>query len=240
MAASVGLHLFLLILAWATTRSTHDIPDFVAFQIELVSPAPPAQAEEETPATQRIVVERPDPKPAQPEEQADPVPIEKPEEKKPDPPKPDETPTEELSEPEEEVTVATTTEAAPEKPKEAGEGVNVRLEGLRRDYPVYYNNVIRQIFRCFRWRQGGSWETTISFVIERDGTATGLSFVSRSGNSAFDFQAMGAVDCAGKGRFGPLPDDLPWDRLPIQFKFSPGGGIGLIPEIPQVAEVASQ
>jgi hypothetical protein len=33
------------------------------------------------------------------------------------------------------------------------------------------------------------------------------------------------VDCAGKGRFGPLPDDFPWDILPVQFKFRPYGAI---------------
>ncbi len=47
--------------------------------------------------------------------------------------------------------------------------------------------------------------------------------MTRSGNTAFDFEAMGAVDCAGNGRFGPLPEDLPYDRFPIKFSFRPQG-----------------
>ena len=110
-----------------------------------------------------------------------------------------------------------------EELEESGEGLEVRIEGLRRDYPAYYNNIIRQVLRCFRWRDGGRWETEVFFYIERDGTAEDIEFLSRSGNTAFDFEAMGAVDCAGNGRFGPLPDDLPYDRFPIKFSFRPQG-----------------
>ena len=39
----------------------------------------------------------------------------------------------------------------------------------------------------------------------------------------FDFEAIGAVECAGQGRFGQLPDELPYDRLPVQFDFRPPG-----------------
>jgi len=47
--------------------------------------------------------------------------------------------------------------------------------------------------------------------------------MSRSGSTAFDFEAIGAVECAGQGRFGQLPDELPYDRLPVQFDFRPPG-----------------
>ena len=103
------------------------------------------------------------------------------------------------------------------------------MEGLRRDFPVYYENIIRQIHRCFRWTAGGNWETTVYFVIRPDGSVTGLDFVKKSGNAQFDFEALGAVECAGKGRFGALPEELPWDQLPIQFKFRPGGGGETLP-----------
>ena len=99
----------------------------------------------------------------------------------------------------------------------------MRLEGVRRDYPAYYNNIIRQIFNCFRWRGGGNWEATVFFTIEREGTVTDMRFTSRSGSKAFDFEAIGAVECAGQGRFGQLPDELPYDRLPVQFDFRPPG-----------------
>jgi hypothetical protein len=45
-----------------------------------------------------------------------------------------------------------------------------------------------------------------------------IEFVSRSGNAGFDFAVMGAIECAGQGRFGPLPEDLGWDRFPIIFE----------------------
>jgi hypothetical protein len=37
---------------------------------------------------------------------------------------------------------------------------------------------------------------------------------------------MGAVDCAGRGRFGPLPEDLPFETLPVEFSFRPTGTDG--------------
>ena len=95
------------------------------------------------------------------------------------------------------------------------------MEGLRRDYPEYYNNIIRQIDRCFRWQGAGNLETSVSFVIRRDGAVSDLEFVTRSGNTSFDFAAMGAVECAGQGRFGPLPEDLPYESLPVLFDFTP-------------------
>ncbi|MEJ2205812.1 MAG: TonB C-terminal domain-containing protein [Gemmatimonadota bacterium] len=83
----------------------------------------------------------------------------------------------------------------------------------------------------FRWTGEGNWETTVYFVIRSDGTVADLDFVKKSGNAAFDYEAMGAVDCAGKGRFGALPEDLPFDRLPVQFNFRPQGGIrGFFPD----------
>jgi len=107
--------------------------------------------------------------------------------------------------------------------------LNVRIEGLRRDYPEYYNNIIRQIRRCFRWREGGIWQTTVFFNIDREGYPRDIDFVSRSGNASFDFEAMGAVECRGRS-FGPLPEDLPYDRFPVRFSFRPIGE--LVMELP--------
>jgi hypothetical protein len=107
-----------------------------------------------------------------------------------------------------------------------GEDLNVRMEGLRRDFPAYYANIITQIRRCMRYTGGGRFETTVFFYIDRDGTVDGreLRFVERSGNVNFDYAAMGAVECAGAGRFGPLPPELSMDRVPILFTFTPSGG----------------
>jgi len=211
LVGSIAVHGVVLALALLSTRMTREPPQFVTYEIEIFSPPATVRAEEPTPAQEEVVVERPEPTPPPPEQ--------RPTVETPAPPKP-----EPKKEPEDRKPA---TAPAPEKPAaESGENVNVRLEGLRRDYPAYYANIITQIGRCFQWRGGGSWETTVYFVIKRDGTVGDIDFVKRSGNAGFDFQAMGAVECAGaNGRLGSLPEELPFDQLPIQFSFRPQGGI---------------
>lgn len=237
-ALSLVLHAGIFVLGWLSTLHEPEVIEFVTYEIELVSPPPTTQADVREVAAEELVVERPvetepepepepEPTPPPPDESEptpEPEPEPEPEEEEPEPEPAPPTPAEEPQPPvEEEPRPATTTETPPEDATESGEDINVRLEGLRRDYPAYYDNIIRQIQRCFRWQGSGTWETTIRFAIQRDGTATDIEFATRSGNTAFDYQAMGAIDCAGQGRFGPLPEDLPYDRLPIQFNFRPPG-----------------
>jgi TonB family protein len=195
--------------------------DFVSYHIEIVSPPPLTQAAEDVPAQERLVVDRPEPEPVRQEEPR-PAPVT---EAKPKPPEPPAQRSNPLAEPAEENKPAASTAPASPTGTEGGEGINVRLEGVRRDYPEYYNNIIRQIVRCFRWQGQGSWETMVYFQIHRDGKVSDLRVLTRSGNPAFDIEAMGAVECAGQGRLGNLPSDLPWDVLPVQFRFSPQGRI---------------
>ncbi len=226
MALSAAFHAALFALLWASTLYTPPEIAFVTYEIELVSPPPAVQAEEPTPATEEVVVERPEPEPTPPEpEPEEVVPVEEPD-PEPPPEEPEEEPEEEPVEATPEVAEETSEAAAPvdppeEEPEVSGEDLNVRIEGLRRDYPAYYENIIRQIQRCFRWRQGGRWETTVFFYIDREGYAEDIEFVGRSGNTAFDFESMGAVECAGRGRFGALPDDVPFERFPVRFTFRP-------------------
>jgi len=230
LVGSLAVHAVALVVALGSTMMGREPVEFISYQIELVSPPPAAQAPEPAPAREELAVERPDPTPPAPEEEKPVVEEEKP---KPKPPEPKPTPRQEPpKEAAEERAPAVTDAPVPkEKPKESGEGINVRLEGVRRDYPAYYNNIITQIQRCFRWTGGGSWETTVYFAIRPDGTVSDLDFVKRSGSASFDFDAMGAVECAGKGRFGPLPEELPFDVLPVQFNFRPQGGIrGTFPD----------
>jgi outer membrane biosynthesis protein TonB len=230
---SVGVHGAVVVLAVLSSMAERAPVEFISYQIELVSPPPAMQAAESAPAREELVVERPEPTPPAPEEEKPIVEEEKPK------PKPAETKPAPRQEPPketgEERSPAVTDVPVPEEtPRESGEGINVRLEGVRRDYPAYYNNIITQIQRCLRWRNGGSWETTVYFLIKRDGSVSDLDFVKRSGNAAFDVEAMGAVECAGKGRFGSLPEELPFEVLPVQFNFRPQGGVrGTFPEGPQ-------
>jgi outer membrane biosynthesis protein TonB len=218
MVFSIVLHAGLFALAWLSTLHRPPEFEFLTFEIELVSPPPAVQAEERTPPREELVVERPEPEPAPPEPEPDQPTLEP--ERPPPEPEPEPVP----PEPDPEPAPATSPEPPPdEPPATSGEGINVRIEGLRRDYPEYYNNIIRQIQRCFRWQGGQGWSAQVFFVIRRDGTVRDLEFRMRSGNTAFDFEAMGAVECAGQGRFGPLPEDLPYESQPVLFEFRPSG-----------------
>lgn len=222
MAGSFAVHASIFLVFWLGGRARGEPMEFITYEIVMVSPPPTVQADLVEPATEEMVVERPDPTPPveEPEPDEDVVPVEEEDDPPPEPPEPETTPVEELAD--EEVTVSSAPEDPPEDAEESGDDINVRMEGLRRDYPVYYRHIIQQINNCFRPPgDGRDWMTTVRFVIQSDGSVEGLEFVTRSGSSDFDFRAMGAVECAGNGRFEPLPDDLPFQ--PVQFVFRPGG-----------------
>lgn len=221
--ASLGVHAGLLVLVLGSSPSPTSPTDFVSYQIDIVSPPPLVQGTEDVPSQEQLVVDRPEPEPPPPEEKPKPPPVTE-AKPKPKPPQPAQR-SNPLAEPGEENKPGSSTAPASPTGVEGGEGINVRLEGVRRDYPEYYNNIIRQIVRCFRWQGQGSWETTVYFVIHRDGKVSDLKVLTKSGNPTFDIEAMGAVECAGQGRLGDLPEDLPWDVLPVQFRFSPQGRI---------------
>lgn len=213
LLASAIIHVVALALAWFTQASAPDFQEFVTYEIDIVSPPPAQLAEEPAPVQEEeLVVETPEPTPPPEEPEPDPV-VEEPEreesrpEPTPTPPPPEPEPVEEAGDPEPSET-------------ESGEDINVRMEGLRRDYPAYYENIIRQMNRCMRFNGPGGLKTSVYFVIGRDGSVNPgrTEFVSRSGNVGFDFAVMEAVECAGTGRFGALPPELGLDRFPIIFE----------------------
>lgn len=206
------------LLAWASMEAAPPT-NFQTFQIEIVSaPATAPEPREETPPPEEeLVVEQPEPTPPEPE---DPPPVV--DEEPPPPevrdtppePEPDPTPVEEPAE-------ETAADSA-DTEEETGEDIRVRMEGVERLYPRYYDNIIVQLRRCFRWQGAAGLEVQVYFVIDRDGTVSDDRVVRSSGNIRFDLRAIEAVvDCAGEGRFGPLPEDLPYDRLPVLFNFHP-------------------
>ena len=149
------------------------------------------------------------------------MPVLEPEEEVTPPPETTQEPEPAPPEPEPEEPEEPTTESPEAEPtEESGEDLNERLEGLRRDYPEYYGNIVRQLRRCFR-APPGNHSATVRFLINADGTVSEMETVESSGNLAFEIRALEAVECAGGGRFGPLPDDFPWDALPVEFFFAP-------------------
>jgi len=192
-----------------------------------VTEAPPAREDD-------LVVETPDPQPPEPEpeEEVIPDPEETPPpetepEPEPEPEEPEEQPDSTPEEPDEEEAQPEPTESDLEVAEEASAAeVTRRMEGLRRDFPEYYGNIVAQIDRCLRWRGETRWEAKILFAISRDGSVTPVDFVERSGSFGFDLAVVAAVDDCAAGRFGPLPDDMETDELPVLFTIRPPGGDG--------------
>lgn len=206
---------------------------FETFAIELVATSP--EPVPLPPVTEELVIDTPDPSPPSPPDEVpppdprpqpdetppppDPV-VEDPEpEPEPEPvePPPDDPPPSEDPPPEIPVEEAPT--------EETGSNVTVRMEGLKRDFPAYYANIVQQIQNCWRPPPGNNrWRVVLYFEINSDGTVSNVRPVERSGSLDFDLSAIGSVaDCAGKGRFGALPDEMPFEVLPVQFTFEPRG-----------------
>jgi protein TonB len=126
------------------------------------------------------------------------------------------------------------TKAAPRQPEaptagggpEGGRGTdvaNVNTPGIDFPYPAYLQNIVRQIALRFEppERQSGL-SATVFFLIRRDGSIDGTRFTKRSGNRAFDVEAMAALEAASRQPgFGPLPDGFGDDVLPVYFNFDP-------------------
>lgn len=108
---------------------------------------------------------------------------------------------------------------------EGGQGADVaaiRMEGIEFPYPAYLQNIVRQIRVRFNPRPGAALTAELAFIIHRDGSVSGIRFIKRSGQFAFDLAAQGAIESAGSVRaFGPLPDGFTDEVLPVIFSFTP-------------------
>lgn len=110
--------------------------------------------------------------------------------------------------------------------EEGEEEVNISLEGRSCPDllgPGYCENIVRQVNRYWRRPTGGrALSAELSFVIEEDGSVAEIEWKQRSGDAAFDLEARGAIEAAGRQRaFGELPERYPLDRLRVTFYFDP-------------------
>jgi len=192
-----------------------------------VAPLPPVYKVRLLAAPEQVANERKAPdaidRPA--DEQPAPVPKPKPEPKNAasrtaPPPTPDAT--------RREAAPRTTPKTAPlpgETPSTGSNEVTVSTEGVDFPYPEYLQNIMSQILR--RWQrqfENMPLDAEVAFFIHRDGSVTDLQFVKRSGNFAFDLEAEGAVEEAGRFKaFGQLPTGWSSDVLYVRFFFSPRG-----------------
>jgi TonB family protein len=97
---------------------------------------------------------------------------------------------------------------------------NVKVDGIEFPYPVYLQNVVRQIALQFKPTARGALQAEVAFMIRRDGTIAGLRLTRRSSVYAFDQDALAAIELASKN-FGPLPQGFSDDVLPVIFSFDP-------------------
>ncbi|HEV2750495.1 MAG TPA: TonB C-terminal domain-containing protein [Gemmatimonadales bacterium] len=109
-----------------------------------------------------------------------------------------------------------------ERPSTGSDPLTVSTEGIAFPFPEYTNNIITQI--ATRWQrppQSTPLEAEIGFLIHRDGSISDMQFIKRSGNFAFDLEAQGAIEEAGRFKtFGPLPDGWTSNVLFVRFFFS--------------------
>ncbi len=109
-----------------------------------------------------------------------------------------------------------------EKPSTGNDVATVSTEGIAFPFPEYLQNIVSQVLR--RWQrpaQSTPLEAEVSFFVHRDGSVTDLQFIRRSGNFAFDLEAQGAVEEAGRFKaFGTLPNGWTADVLFVRFYFS--------------------
>jgi outer membrane biosynthesis protein TonB len=119
-------------------------------------------------------------------------------------------------------TTANVAPAPGETPSTGNDVATVSTEGIDFPFPEYLDNVVSQVrLEWERPEQSVPLEAEVSFLVHRDGSVTGISFVKRSGNFAFDLKAQGAVEAAGRNHvFGPLPAGWSSDVLFVRFYFS--------------------
>jgi len=175
-----------------------------------------------------LIVETPDDPPPAPEPEApaiDPEPEPEPEPDSLDTPPPEE----ETPPPAEPEKPATT-----ETPDDGEDEITREVDTFRRDYPGYFENITNQIHRCFRWEESGRLEVVMTFRILRDGSVPDFDVAESSGDHAFDLAAMAAIECAGTpARMGPLPEDYPFEFLPVRFTITSRIGSATPPVRPQ-------
>ena len=203
---SVLVHAAALVAALASGLIARPAPvEFRVYEVDMVAGEELIAPEVQTPAA---TIEEPEPEPEpEPEEPEQTVPSPAPQREAPRPQtRPDPNAEREQT----------------ERPAVGSGDLTVQIEGLQARYPEYYENIIRTLYRFFRWNEASRPSVEYFFYINQDGSVSDIRLVRTSGNVAFNLEAMGAIEAAGERRaFGPLPDEFEGDRLPVLFSFQP-------------------
>ncbi len=245
---SAVLHLLIVGVAWAGGAGRKQPePTMRIYGVNIVSPppqmlgpplaAPPVDGPVAAPEEAPEAVEAPEPEPA-PEPAPAPAPAPRPaptpaSTPAPTPPRPEPTPPRPEPAPSRPATPAETPPATaaagrpstgenPDPNSPGGEGIELRLQGLRCPSTGYCENIVRQLYRYFRNPGGSTGEADVYFAINRDGSVSDIRLLSSKGSTAFRLSALEAVEQAGRNKaFGALPPAFQSDQLPVSFYFRP-------------------
>jgi periplasmic protein TonB len=97
----------------------------------------------------------------------------------------------------------------------------VNTAGIEFPYPAYLENIVRQIRLNFKPRNAGAaLKAEVFFIVQRDGSVTGIRLITSSASYAYNLEAVGAVEAAARSKsFGPLPSGFSEPSLPVTFFF---------------------
>lgn len=193
---SLGIHVFLLILIYASSLiSTPMKPPEKVYTVKILAAASPVQEQPKT----KIIDEKPKPK-LKPKPKVKPKPIEKQKVKKPKP------------------------KRKPSKKTLSQGSATVRLDGENFTDDFYLNRIINKIAN--NWlnpiRSSRKLSTIIYFKILKDGIITDIKVEKSSKNSIFDQSAKRAVMASSP--LPPLAGSYSGDYLGVHFEFEHTGG----------------
>ena len=211
LVGTIAVHGAALALLMGAATSRKPLPPTYAVRL-VAAPAPDQETRKAPESFERPAEERPAPVPA-----AKPPPRSSTLSRAAPPPTRDTTRREAAAR-----TTSTNQPLPGERPSTGNDVATVSTEGVTFPYPEYLQNLVQQVLR--RWQrpeQSTPLEAEVSFFVHRDGSVTGLQLIHRSGNYAFDLEAQGAIEEAGRFRvFGVLPDGWTSDVLFVRFYFS--------------------
>src|SRR5213078_2156734 len=119
----------------------------------------------------------------------------------------------------------TTPNVAPlpgEKPSTGTDVATVSTEGVEFPFLEYLQKIVAQVLRVWqRPLQSTPLDAEVLLVVHRDGPVSDQQCIRRYGNFAFDLEAQGAVEQAGRIKaFRALPAGWDSDVLFVRFYFS--------------------
>jgi len=211
LAGTIAVHGAALVLLMGATTSRKPLPP--TYTVHLVAaPAPDQETRKAPQAFERPAEEKPAPVPA-----AKPPPRSSTVSRAAPPPTQDATRREAAPR-----TTSTNEPLPGERPSTGNDVASVSTEGVTFPFPEYLQNIMTQVLRRWQPERGTALEAEVSFFVHRDGSVTGLQFIRRSGNFAFDLEALGAVEESSRSlAFGALPKDWHDDVLFVRFYFAP-------------------